>query len=73
MTPAEFFQSEPVHLVEDADTGDRFLIYATEKGMRVELQYEGETLWMTQAQMAELFGVDRTVITRLSYSPAIGQ
>lgn len=48
---------EPVHLVEDADTGDRFLIYATERGLRVELRYEGDTLWMTQAKMSELFGI----------------
>ena len=50
-------KTEPVHLVQDADTGDRFLIYGTERGIRVELRYEGEALWMTQAQMAGLFGV----------------
>lgn len=50
---------EPVHLVEDATTGDRLLIYGTEKGVRIELRYEGETLWMTQSQLAELFGVSR--------------
>jgi hypothetical protein len=55
---------EPVHLIEDADTGDRFLLYGTDKGVRIELRYEGETLWMTQAQMAELFGVDRSVVTK---------
>ena len=55
---------EPVHLFEDADTGDRLLIYATEKGLRVELRYVGDTLWMTQAQMAELFGRDVSVISR---------
>ena len=55
---------EPVHLFEDGDTGDRLLIYATEKGLRVELRYVGDTLWMTQAQMAELFGRDVSVISR---------
>lgn len=64
MTPADIFQSEPVHLVEDADTGDRFLIYATEKGQAVELRYSGDALWMTQAQMADLFGRDVSVISR---------
>lgn len=54
----------PVHLVEDADTGDRFLIYGTENGVRVELRYDGEGLWMTQAQIAELFGRDVSVISR---------
>lgn len=56
--------TEPVHLVEDAETGEQFLIYGTNKGVRVELRYDGDTLWMTQAQMAELFGVDRTAVTK---------
>jgi hypothetical protein len=56
--------AEPVHLIEDAETGDRFLIYGTEKGTRVELRYDGDTLWMTQAQMAELYGVDRSVVSK---------
>lgn len=55
---------EPVHLVEDAETGDRFLVYETGKGPRLDIRYEGDTLWMTQAQIAELFGVDRSVITK---------
>ena len=54
---------EPVHLVED-ETGDRFLVYGTDKGLRLDIRYEGETLWMTQAQIAELFGVDRSVVTK---------
>jgi hypothetical protein len=53
---------EPVRLVEDEETGDRFLIYADKGGIRVELRYEGETLWLSQAQMAELFGVTRASI-----------
>lgn len=53
---------EPVRLVEDADTGARFLIYNADRGLRVELRYEGDALWMSQSQMADLFGIDvRTV------------
>lgn len=55
---------EPVRLVEDAATGDRLLIYGTEKGIRIELRYEGDTLWMTQAQIAELFGREVSTISR---------
>ncbi|RJG43521.1 RhuM family protein [Mesorhizobium sp. DCY119] len=55
---------EPVHLLEDTETGDRFLVYATPKGLRLDIRYEGETLWMTQAQIAELFGRDQSVISR---------
>lgn len=57
-------ENEPVHLVEDAETGGRFLIYGTDKGLRLDIRYEGETFWMTQAQIAQLFGVDRSVITK---------
>jgi hypothetical protein len=53
MTPV---RAEPVHLVED-DDGSRFLIYGTNKGIRVGLRYDGDTLWMTQAQIAELFAL----------------
>ncbi|MFA8441704.1 RhuM family protein [Yoonia sp.] len=54
----------PVQLVEDETTGDRFLVYGTVKGMRLDIRYEGDTLWMTQAQIAELFGRDRSVVTK---------
>ncbi|WKW11743.1 RhuM family protein [Pseudogemmatithrix spongiicola] len=33
-----------------------FLLYQTEDGQsRMEIRFDGETLWLTQAQMAELF------------------
>jgi hypothetical protein len=50
-------ESQPVRLVEGTDTGNRFLIYGTGRGIKVELRYEGETLWLTQKGMAELFNV----------------
>jgi hypothetical protein len=54
----------PVELVEDAETGDRFLVYSSAQGLRLDIRFEGETLWMTQAQIATLFGVDRSVVSR---------
>src|SRR5262245_2039182 len=57
-------KNEPVHLMEDAKTGDRFLVYGTDKGLRLEMRYEGETLWMTQAQIGQLFGRDVSSISR---------
>ncbi|WP_420960358.1 RhuM family protein [Brucella sp. IR073] len=54
----------PVHLVEDSETGDRFLVYGTDRGLRLDIRYEGETLWMTQAQIAQLFGKDVSTISR---------
>jgi len=54
----------PVRLVEDEKTGDRFLVYGTDKGLRLDIRYAGETLWMTQAQIGELFGRDVSTISR---------
>jgi len=56
--------NEPVHLTEDAATGDRFLVYATAQGTRLDIRYEGDTLWMTQAQIGDLFGRDVSTISR---------
>lgn len=60
----EIQENEPVHLVEDETTGDRFLIYTSENGISLDIKYEGETLWMTQAQIADLFGRERSNISR---------
>ena len=41
------------------------LIYQTEDGQtQVDVRMENDTVWLTQAQMAELFQTDRTVIGR---------
>lgn len=55
---------QPVRLTEDAETGDRFLVYGDGKGLRLDIQYAGETLWMTQAQIAQLFGRDVSSVSR---------
>ncbi|MEL6486805.1 MAG: RhuM family protein, partial [Pseudomonadota bacterium] len=55
---------EPVHLQEDEDTGDRFLVYSDGTGTHVEISYAGDQLWMTQAQIAELFGREISTISR---------
>jgi hypothetical protein len=53
----------PLPLVEDVRTGNRFLIYSTERGLQVELRVEDGTFWATQQQMADAFGVTRPNIT----------
>jgi hypothetical protein len=55
---------EPVHLHEDESTGDRFLVYADGTGVHIEVNYEGDQLWMTQAQIAALYGRDVSTISR---------
>ncbi|MDR1939900.1 MAG: virulence RhuM family protein [Clostridiales bacterium] len=47
-----------------ANSGD-ILIYKTEDGKtKVEVVFDGETVWLTQAKLAELFQRDRSVITK---------
>ena len=46
------------------NAGD-IIIYQTEDGLtKIDVKMENETVWLTQAQMAELFQKDRTVIGR---------
>lgn len=57
-------QDEPIRLIEDEETGDRFLVYSTEKGLRIDIRFEGDSLWMTQAQIGQLFGRDVSTVSR---------
>ena len=42
-----------------------FLLYQTEDGrIRIETRMQDETVWLTMNQMAELFGVDKSGISR---------
>ena len=44
---------------------NKIIIYQTEDGQtQVDVRLENETVWLTQAQMAELFETDRTSIVR---------
>ena len=44
---------------------NQIISYQTEDGQtQVDVRMENETVWLTQAQMAELFQTDRTSIVR---------
>ena len=50
--------------MSDEATG-RFLLYPAEDGaVRLRVRLEDETLWLTLGQMAELFGIDKSGISR---------
>jgi len=50
---------------ERSATGDEVIVYEDPSGgPRVEVIVETDTVWLTQAQMATLFGRERSVITR---------
>lgn len=44
---------------------DKIVIYRTADGQTtVDVRMDGDTVWLSQAQMAELFQTDRTSILR---------
>ena len=46
------------------DKNEIVLFETEDKEIKLEVPVEQDTVWLTQAQMTELFSVDRTVITR---------
>ena len=55
---------QPLPLVEEAETGNRYVLYATPGGMELELRFEGEEPWATQKQIAGLFGIKQPTIAK---------
>jgi hypothetical protein len=55
---------QPLSLIEDAETGDRFALYASPSGCNLDLWFDGDEPWATRRQMADLFGRDISRITR---------
>lgn len=54
--------ADEMNLVPEEKQGD-IVIYQTEDGgTKIDVRFEGETVWLTQQQMAELFGSSRTNI-----------
>ena len=45
-------------------TKDEIVMYQPDETIRLEVRVESETVWLSQAQMAELFGTKRPAITK---------
>ncbi len=51
-------------IIMDSGHG-QFLLYQTEDGLaRIEVKFQGETVWLSLNQMAELFQRDKSVISK---------
>lgn len=49
----------------EASNNDNMLIYQSEDGkIKIDVRFENETVWLSQAQMCVLFGCERSVITK---------
>ena len=49
---------------KDIRQNGEIILYQPDSSIQLEVRMEEETVWLTQAQMAMLFGVDRTVIVK---------
>ena len=43
---------------------NQIVVYQPNETVRLDVRLENETVWLNQSRLAELFGVDRTVINR---------
>lgn len=50
------------NLVPEDNQGDIVIYHTEDGGTKIDVRFEGETVWLTQQQMAELFGSSRTNI-----------
>lgn len=50
---------------DNTETNSQMLIYTTEDGLaKIEATFDGDIVWLSKAQMAELFQRDRSVISK---------
>jgi len=50
--------------MKDLPSSDIILYSSSEGHIKVEVMHSDDTLWLTQKRIAELFGVDRSVVTK---------
>ena len=51
--------------MNEIEPGGQFLVYRDEQGnARIDVRFDGDTVWLTQAQLAELFGTTPQNITQ---------
>lgn len=46
------------------DTNNEIILYQPDETMKLEVRLENETVWLTQQQIADLFGIKRPAITK---------
>lgn len=60
-----FAPKQVITMNEPTSLNNEIVIYQSENGQtQLDVKLEGESVWLSQAQMSELFGKDRTVIGR---------
>ena len=58
-------QVQTKHEIEPVHKTDEVVLFQSKDGaVSLPVSVDGKTVWLTQSQMAQLFGKDRTVIAR---------
>jgi hypothetical protein len=60
---ARDIEDQRIRLVQRDEGGPPLLIYATDRGISVDLRVEANSFWATQGQMAEMFDVTQQAIS----------
>lgn len=55
--------AQPLSVIEDEETGNRFVLYTTKSGVHLEVQFDGDEPWFTQRDLAMTFGVDTDTVS----------
>lgn len=53
-----------INTLQTSGEKGEIVLYQPNESIRLEVRLEDETVWLTQQQIADLFGRDRTVIGR---------
>ena len=60
-----FFCLQVPYLMDTLTPTDSLLLYQSEDGkVKIDVRFEGETVWLSLDQMATLFARDKTTISR---------
>ena len=63
--PTAFLEKEMSSRAPATHPNGEVVVHEVPDGsVRVDVRFESDTVWLTQQQMAELFGRDRSVVTR---------
>ena len=64
----------PLSVIEDTETGNRFVVYTKRDGLELECRFDGQAPWFAQKDLASMFGVDvRTVSEHIQRFVADGE
>ena len=55
--------STPVTVIENAETGDQFVLFTGKSGAEFQLRFDGAEPWATQKQIADLLGLKQSNIS----------